>query len=287
MTSADTTRLVILAAIWGAAFVFMRIAAPVLGTVPTAASRAVIGALALMVYLRAIRFDARWRANGGHYLAIGIINSAIPFALFSFAAAHIPASLAVVLNAASPLFGAVLSAMFLAESLSARKVLGLLTGAGGVAFVSQPAHFPGTPLFWWAVAACLGAAFCYGLTGIYLKRVAPGLPSMGVAAGSQVGAALVLLPLVPFFPPQSAATPQALISVALLGLLCSGVAFVLYFRLIADIGATRALTVTFLIPAFGMVWGALLLGESIGWPVVAGCAVVVAGTWMVVRDPGR
>lgn len=230
MRPVDTVRLLLLAAIWGGAFIFMRVAAPVLGAVPTAAYRVSIAGVALFLYLRAIGFDAQWRRHGKHYLAIGIVNSAIPFALYCFAAIHVPASLSSVLNSTSPLFGALFAALWLDERLGWRKAAGLLLGVLGVVLVAQPRNFPHTALFGWAVAACLLAAVCYGLTGIYMKRVAPGLPPMGVAAGSQIGAGLLLLPWLPFFPPQAPVTTTVVASTLALALLCSGVAFLLYFR---------------------------------------------------------
>ncbi len=141
-------------------------------------------------------------------------------------------------------------------------------------------------MFGWAVAACLGAALCYALAGIYIKRRAGGARPMAIAGWSQMFAAAALLPLTPFAPPPGTVTPGVIANVLALALLCSAFAYLLYYRLIADVGPTRAMTVTFLMPLFGMVWSVLFLGESVTLPMIAGCALVVGGTALVVRRPG-
>lgn len=287
MRPTDVARLVALAAIWGGSFIFIRVLAPVLGPVLTATTRVVIAGLALVVYFRATGFDANLRTFWPQYLVIGVVNSAIPFLLYAFAALHIPASYSVILNSATPMFAAVLSAKFLAERLTAGKLAGLAAGAAGVALVSKAGPVVPDAMFAWSVAACLGAAFCYAAAGIYMKKRASGAKPMAIAGWSQLGAGLVLLPVVPFAPAPGAVTPVVIVNVLALALLCSAVAYLLYYRLIADIGPTRALSVTFLMPLFGMAWGALLLGETITLPMLAGCALIVGGTFAVARPALR
>jgi len=283
VNAADYVRLVSLAAIWGASFIFMRIAAPVLGPVVTADARLAIGGLALLAWFRFTGFDARFAAFGRQYLAIGIVNCAIPFSLYAFASMHAPASLLSIINATAPMFGLVFGALLAAERVTARKLAGLALGMAGVGLIAQPGEFHGGPMFPWAVAAALGACCAYGLTGVVIKRWASGAPPHGVAVGSQLGAALVLVPLLPAFPPPGAVTPLVAASVLALGLLASAIALLLYFRLIADVGATRALTVTYLIPLFGVLFGTLLLGEALPASALAGGALIVAGTILVTR----
>jgi drug/metabolite transporter (DMT)-like permease len=283
MTPADGVRLTLLAAIWGASFIFMRVAAPVLGPVLTAELRALLAGLALAAYFAAVRFDPQWRRHWRAYAVTGLVNSALPFFLYSWAALHIPASLSVILNSSSPLFGALLGALWLGEPLTPRKLAGLALGSAGVALVSGVDALHAGPQFALAVAACLGASLCYALAGVYIKRVAAQVPPKGYAVGSQLAAALFLLPLLPVFPPASMPGPLVLGNVLALALLCSAVAYLLYYRLIADVGPTRALTVTFLMPAFGMLWGALFLGEAITAAMLGGGGLILAGTLLVVR----
>lgn len=283
MRTADTGRLVALAAIWGSSFIFIRVLAPTLGPVLTAASRVLIAGIALVLYFHVTGFDAEVRRFWCQYLVIGVVNSAIPFLLFAFAALHLPASYMVILNSATPLFAALLSTAFLGERLNATKLAGLVVGAAGVALVSKAGPSDPDAMFGWAVTASLGAAFCYAAAGIYMKRSAAAAKPMAIAGWSQLFAGLVLLPFVPFAPPPGAVTNAVVANVLGLALLCSAIAYLLYFRLIADVGPTRAMTVTFLLPLFGMLWGALLLDETITWSMVAGCALVVGGAFAVLR----
>jgi drug/metabolite transporter (DMT)-like permease len=283
---ADIVRLVALAAIWSASFIFLRTLSPVLGPVLTATSRVVIAGAALVVYLRLRGVDAGLSRHWRVLVVIGVVNSALPFLLYAFAAVHLPASYSVILNTATPLFAALLSALWLDEPLTALRGVGLAAGAAGVALVTGAGPAAPDAMFGWAVAACLGAALCYALAGIYVKRRAGGIAPMAIAGWTQVFAGAALLPLVPFAPPPGVVTAGVVANVLALALLCSAVAYLLYYRLIADVGPTRAATVTFLMPLFGMVWSVLFLGETITLPMLAGCALVVGGTGLVVRRAG-
>jgi drug/metabolite transporter (DMT)-like permease len=285
MRGQDLARLTALAAIWGASFIFLRALAPVLGPVLTATSRVVIAGTALIAYFRWRGFDAELRRHWRKYLVIGLVNSALPFLLYAFAAVHIPASYSVILNAATPLFAALLSALWLDERLTALRVAGLAAGAAGVALVTGAGPVRPDAMFGWAIAACLAAALCYALAGIYVKRHASEVKPMAIAGWSQVFAGAALLPLAPFAPPAGALSPVVVANVLALALLCSAVAYLLYYRLIADVGPTRAMTVTFLMPLFGMLWSVLFLAETITVPMLAGCALIVGGTALVVRRP--
>jgi drug/metabolite transporter (DMT)-like permease len=287
MRGSDVARLVALAAIWGGSFIFIRVLAPQLGPVLTATTRVLIAGLALVAYFRVSGFDAGLRRFWRQYLVIGIVNSALPFLLYAFAALHLPASYSVIMNAMTPLFAALLAAVFLAERLTTGKLAGLIAGAAGVALVSRAGPIVPDAMFIASVAACLGAAFCYAAAGVYMKKCAAAANPMAIAGWSQVAASLVLLPVVPFAPAPGAITLPVVANVLALSLLCSAVAYLLYYRLIADIGPTRALTVTLLMPVFGMAWGALLLGEAITLPMIVGCALILVGTFAVVRPTPR
>jgi drug/metabolite transporter (DMT)-like permease len=284
---ADTARLLALAAIWGAAFISMRVIAPVLGPVWMAEGRVLIGGLALAAWFALTGFDPQWRRHLRFYAVIGIVNSAIPYSLYGFASLYLPASLMAILNATSPMFGLLLGAAFAGERISPRKVAGLVLGAAGVALVvwrSGGGIDAGVgSMFGWAVAACLGASFAYGVTGVFMKRWGAGVPSRGVAVGSQLCAAAALIPLLPLLSPLAAPSMVVAVNLAALGVLASGVAFILYFRLMADIGATRALTVTFLVPLFAFVWGLLFLGETLTPAAIGGALLILAGTLLVTR----
>lgn len=276
--SADVARLVALAMIWSASFVFFRVLAEPVGPVPTVTFRVLVAGLVLTVWLSLTARNADVRGNWRAYLFMGVVNSAIPFTLFAWAAYTLPASVMAILNAATPMFTALLAARWLGEVLDGRKLAGMLAGVAGVALVTGGGAIEPSTRGWLAVAACLAATFCYAWTGVWLKLRGGALSPYAVAAWSQLLAGLVLLPLVPFAPPPGPITPAVVANLFGLALLCSAIAFLLYYRLMRDIGPTRTMTVTFLIPAFGIAWGALLLGERITLATVAGTLLIVGGT---------
>lgn len=283
MKAADYGRLVALAAIWGASFIFMRVAAPVLGPAWTAELRVLLGGLALLAWLRLAGIDPGLRAHWRASLLIGGIGIGAPFLLYAFASMHAPASLLAIVNSTAPIFGLAWGVLFGDERVTARKAAGLVLGIAGVALIARPAGVADSALFGWAVAAALGACCLYGVVGVLVKRFAAGVSPRGMAAANQLAAAAVLIPLLPFMPPLAAPSALVLANVLALALLASGVAFVLYFRLIADVGATRALTVTYLIPLFGILWGWLFLAEALPAAALAGGVLILSGTLLVTR----
>ena len=278
MRAADAARLVALAAIWGASFLFMRVAAPAIGPLATAELRMLVASGTLAAWFAFIGFDPQWRRWWRYYLGIGLVNSAAPFLLYAYSALQLSAGLMSVINATSPMWGALLSALVLKERLTPRRIAGLLLGIAGVALVSGPQPAGA----WLAIGAGLGAAFCYGLAGVVLRLAPRDTTARGMAVGTQAMAGLLFLPVLATAP---AAVPSASViaSVLALGIVCSGVAYVMYFRLIADIGPTGALTVTYLTPVFGVLWGALFLGEALTLAMLAGGLLVLAGTVLVLR----
>lgn len=282
--TADYARLLALAAIWGAAFIFLRVTAPVFGPAWTIEARVLSGGLLLLAWLRVIGFDLEVHRHARFYLVAGTVIIALPFTLYAFAAMHAPASLLAIINSTAPTFGLLWSAAFGDERITRRKAAGMALGVAGVALIARPGDAGADPHFAWAIAAVLAACASYGSTGVLMKRLASGASPRGMAAGNQLAAALVLLPLLPFMPTQGEATPLVIANLLALGLLASGAAFLLYFRLIADIGATRALTVTYLIPLFGVLWGWLFLGETLPAAAFAGGVLILLGTLLVTRS---
>jgi drug/metabolite transporter (DMT)-like permease len=283
MKAGDYARLVALSAIWGASFIFMRVAAPAFGTVLTAEGRLLIAGLVLAAWFHFRGFDAQWRRHWKAYAVIGLVNLALPSLLYAFALSHIPASIGAVLNSTAPMFGALLAAFFLRERFTRRMAAGCAAGVAGVALIVQPGAFADTPMFGYAAGACLLACLCYGYNGVLMRKHAAGVPSRGIAVGGQLAAALMLLPLVPFAPPPGAIGTLEAANLLALALLGNALGFVMYFRLVSDVGATRALTVTYLMPFFGLFWGMLFLGESLSASALAGGVLILAGTVLVTR----
>ena len=285
MRPPDIARLLILAAIWGASFLFMRIIAHPLGPITTACSRVLIAGTLLCAWFTIAGIRVGWRAHARTYAVIGIVNSAIPFTLYAFAAQHIPASYSAIINALAPAFGMALGAVFLRTHPSRANILGGLLGLVGVGFIAWRGPLELNPMRLLAILAGIAAAACYAIAGTYMKRRAPQLRPLAVAGASQLIAGLALAPLVPLAPPPGPITPLVAALALALALLCSGVAYILYYRVLADCGPTRALTVTYLIPVFGLTWGVIFLNERITSPMMLGAALVIAGTFLVLRAP--
>lgn len=281
MRAADLARLVVLAAIWGASFLFMRVAVGPLGAIATAEIRLALAGATIALYLALVgkRLDLgrHWR----HYTIVGILNSAAPFVLYAWSAQHLPASYLAVINATAPLFGALVAALWLGDRITPRAALGLAAGIAGVATLVGFGPIVATPAAVAAAVAGLVASLFYAIASGYVKRRSYAVDSSALAGGSNVTAAAVLLPLALAAPPAAVPGSEALWAAVALGVLCTGLAYLLYFRLITDVGPARALTVTFLIPVFGMLWGALFLGEAITATMLGGAGLVLLGTGLI------
>jgi len=287
MTPVLLLEFVALAALWGASFLFMRLGAAEFGPVPTAGLRVALAALCLLpVFLKpAVRasFLARWRP----ILVVGLLNSGLPFLLFSFAVLHIPTGVSAILNATVPLTGALVAWLWLKDRPGGSRVLGLVIGFVGVTLLvlgktgvdaRGAVNAGGTALSLAAMGACLLATLCYGIAASFTKRYLSGVAPLASATGSQIGAALALALPTLWLWPAHAISGTAWAAVAALAVLCTAIAYILYFHLIERAGPARALTVTFLIPVFALFYGAVFLGETISaWMVVCG-VVIVCGT---------
>lgn len=273
--------LFVLGALWGSSFLFIRLAVPALGPFVLMGLRVGIaaGTLALcaVALARLPKLRSRWR----EFLVLGTFNAAIPFSLIATAELNLTASLAAILNSTTALWAAVVAAVWIGEPLTARKVCGLLLGIAGVAVLVgwNPVPLGGVVLL--SVGAVLVASFSYALGGVYAKRTFSGVPPIGMAIGQQTGAAVVLLLPAAATLPEATPSSAAVFSALTLALLCTAAAYVLYFYLIENAGPTRTLTVTFLIPAFGLLFGVLFLGEPIGPGTFAGLAIILLSVALV------
>jgi len=278
MKPRDLIEFVTLAAIWGASFLFMRIAVPAFGPLVVADLRTAIAAVVLLALVAWRGGLTELAPNALRFLVLGAFNSAIPFTLFAYAALSITAGLASILNATVPLFAALVAWIWLRDRLTWLQWLGLAIGFGGVLWLSaDSASFkPGGS--GWAIAATLVASLSYGLSGSLAKRYFSHIRPLAVAAGSQIGASTLLLPLTLFHLPAVMPEPHHWLALIALGVICTGIAYALYFRLLARIGPTKSMAVTFLVPAFAIVWGVLFLAETVTLTMLVGCAVILLGT---------
>jgi drug/metabolite transporter (DMT)-like permease len=282
MPTASLAELFALAAIWGGSFLFMRYAGADFGPAPLAALRALGAALVLMPLLVARGQLAALRQHWRPIALVGVTNSALPFLCFAIAALAITAGLSSVFNATTPLWGALFAWAWLGDRLDRTRVLGLAIGflgvlwlAGDKASLKPGEHGVSSAV---AIGACLVATLFYGWSASFAKRHLTGVPPLAIAAGSQVSATVVLLVPALAWWPASSPGPSAWGAALALAVICTALAYVLYFRLIAHIGPARTISVTFLIPVFAVLWGGLFLGESVTLAMAGGCAVVLLGT---------
>ncbi|CAB3784271.1 putative cystine transporter YijE [Paraburkholderia ultramafica] len=288
MKPQNLLQLLILAALWGASFLFIRVGVTDFGVAPLMALRVGIGAAFLLIVLvarRPLRQSATiLRTRAFPLLVVGILNSAAPFCLFAYAELTLSAGVTSVINASTPLWGALVGFLWLRDRLSAPRTLGLVIGFLGVLMlvwdqIAAPNGSAATPLSTaLAAGAALGATLLYGIAANYTKRHLTGVDALSVAAGTMTGATIVLLPLAVIYWPAAPISLHAWAAVIALGVACTGVAYMLFFHLIAVAGPARAITVTFVIPIFGILWGALFLGEGVSPGMLEGCAVILVGT---------
>ena len=281
MSFPSVMRLLLLAAIWGGSFLFMRIAVPEFGPMAVVEIRVVLAALLLWFVSRMMRKRESLLVHWRHFLIIGFLNTALPFALFAYAAREISASLLAIANSTAPLFAAVMSVVLLRQQLTTQAWIGLVIGVVGVGMVGiDQMQLPEAGRL--AFFAGLGAACSYGAASLYTRYAANTASSSATAQGSMWAASMLVLPFLIASDglPNTVATitTVAWFSALMLGLVCTGLAYILYFRLIRDEGPVRALSVAFLIPIFGIFWGWLILNEQVTMPMVLGVLLVLLGT---------
>ncbi|NRT54381.1 DMT family transporter [Sphaerotilus uruguayifluvii] len=278
MKPRDLLDLTLLAALWGGSFLFMRYAVPHFGVVPLIWLRVALAIVCLLPLLLMKGQLGALRERAGAVAVMGLFNSGLPFLLIAWATLSITAGLASIMNAMTPVFTAVIGALWLGDRLEPRRAFGLVLGLAGVALLAaDKADFrPGGS--GWAIVAMLLATVCYGFAANHTRRHLQGVPALVNAAGTQIVSALVLLPPALWSWPDHLPGLGPWLAVLVLGVACSALAYLLFFRLIANVGAGRAVTVTFLVPVFGTLWGALFLGEPVTASMLAGGAVVLLGT---------
>ena len=278
MKISSILELLLLASVWGASFLFMRIAVPVLGPVWLIELRVLLSGLTILLLSIRLNIVREIRENFASLFILGCINLAIPFVLFAIAALYLPASFAAILNATAPLFGIIIAALWSNEKFIWRRFLGLGTGFCGVTILVGWTNIPWTISFISSTAAGLIGALMYAIAAPFAKDKLSGVSSMAIATGSQLSAAIVLFPLTPFFLPTAAVSWEVATVTIALALFSTALAYILYFRLIDRIGVSNTLTVAYLVPLFAMLWGAIFLHESITISMLLGCSLILGGT---------
>lgn len=273
----------VLGAIWGASFLFMRIAAKDFGPFALVEVRLALGSLVLMPFLW--RHRARFPLKLWPKIAlIGAINSAAPFLLFAWGAERAPAGIGAIANAMTVLFTALVGFLFFGEKIGRTRAVALVAGFAGVVVLAS-GKTAGNNIGG-AVAAGATASFLYGIGINLVRRHLTGLPPAAVASATLGTSALLTLPFALATWPSQPIPTLSWLSAAMLGVLCTGAAFVLYYRLIGRIGASRASTVTYLIPVFGVTWAWLLLGEPLTLTMAISGALILGSVALSQRAKG-
>ncbi|WP_286235629.1 DMT family transporter [Thalassotalea sediminis] len=277
MTIQPALEFILLAAIWGASFLFMKLGVPEFGAVSFMAIRTLIGAIVLVSVLLLKKQFKTLRNAPWQLFIVGLFNTAIPFVLFGWATLSLSASNISVLNATTPLFGAVVAYFWLKSRLTKLQVFGLLLGFVGVYVLMYPQLTSAPKETLLPTLAVLLAASCYGLgatiSKLYLSNVKP----LASAAGSQISASIVLVPISLFYLPSTIPSLTAINAALAIGILCTGVAYIILFRLISQLGPTNAISVTYLIPVFGIFWGVMILNEEVSAFTLYGSILILIG----------
>jgi drug/metabolite transporter (DMT)-like permease len=283
MSTASLFRLLLLGMIWGASFLFQRITVPVVGAPFTAAVRLTLAAILLVALLRVLGRSLDLRRQWRAWLVLGTINSAIPFLCFAFAARYLPAGYLAVINATVPLLTVLLVWALMRSRPSLSKLSGVVVGLVGVAVLARYGSVEMNAQTLGAIGLAFTAAALYAYCALYIRRRHAGTDPLVLAGSSQLGAAVVLAPLGLWNLPTTMPDMSVLLSLLVLGVVCTGLAYALYFRLLSDIGSEKAVTNTFLVPVFAQLWGALFLQEHLTIAGAVGFALVLLAIALVLE----
>ncbi|SDV48444.1 DMT family transporter [Chitinasiproducens palmae] len=270
--------LLFLASIWGASFLFLKVGASAFGPIALICLRVGVAAALLLPVMARPALRQQFIRHLGPLALVGLTNSALPFLLFAYGALQLGAGTESILNATTPMFTALVAWLWLKAPVTRAQGAGMAIGLVGVAALvagrpeGQAAASP------WAYLLPLGATLCYGVAANVAARRLRGVDAKVVTFGCMFFATVMLLPLLPFAWPAATPSLPAWGAALLLGALCTGFGYILYFRLLAQAGAPFAASVTFVVPIFGMIWGRLFLDEPITVAMLAACAVILLGT---------
>ncbi|MGJ7919459.1 DMT family transporter [Neobacillus sp. LXY-4] len=272
-----------LAALWGASFLFIRIASPEIGPLLTIEARVTIAGLALFLFILATKRSANFKQWWKQYLIIGALNAAIPFTLIAIAAIHLNASIMAIVNALTPICTALAVWIGMKEKLTVRKGLGMVIGLAGVVILVGWSPISPTKEVYIAIGCSILSTVSYGFAGVYIKKTFTKVSPLSLATGQQIGAAIVLLPITLLFspPPTASFSLVVILSVVGLALFCTSVAYLFYFYLIDSVGPTKTLSVTFLVPIFGMIWGFVFLQEKITYGMMIGLLIILSSVLLI------
>ena len=264
----------ILGAVWGSAFMFIKIATPELGPIALVNIRLAVAGLIFIPFLLQNKYLKHFKSNIKNILVLSIVNTALPFSLFAFASLESSSNMLSILNGTTAIMAVVISTIWLKVKLNIYQIMGVFVGLFGIIVLANPDNIYISTK---ATIFCLGAAFCYALSANYIQKFAHKTNTTVLIGWSLVIASILLIPLTLLNLPSQFPSPKVIFSILWLGVISTGIAFLGYVRLIEKIGAVKTATVAYFIPVFGVIWGYIFLSESITLQILIGMMLILTG----------
>ena len=264
----------ILGAVWGSAFMFIKIATPELGPIALVNIRLAVAGLIFIPFLLQNKYLKHFKSNIKNILVLSIVNTALPFSLFAFASLESSSNMLSILNGTTAIMAVIISTIWLKVKLNVYQIMGVFVGLFGIIVLANPDNIYISTK---ATIFCLGAAFCYALSANYIQKFAHKTNTTVLIGWSLVIASILLIPLTLLNLPSQFPSPKVIFSILWLGVISTGIAFLGYVRLIEKIGAVKTATVAYFIPVFGVIWGYIFLSEPITLQILIGMMLILTG----------
>lgn len=284
MNKTQFSLLVLISALWGSSFLFMKQLSPIFGPFLTSSLRLLVASFVLYFYFIITKTKINWKQNFKWFLVVGVLNSAVPFTLYAYAALNLDASISVILNSTAPMFGAIYGLFILKERLNLTKIVGLIIGTIGVIIITSLAFNANISEIYISIGACILASSLYGLSGNIVKKYVNDLDSKELTLGSMLVAGVLLLPFIFFTKIEEPVTFNIVIMILFFGIFCTGLTYLIYFKLVKEIGPVKSLTVTYLMPVFGILWSFLFLDENITITTIIGLVIILLGIYILSKS---
>ena len=283
MRPVDIFRLILLGAIWGSSYLFMKIAAPVIGVSFTISARIIIATIILLTAFSITKRLPNFRQHWKSFFVLGALNMALPMALITFSVIHLNASVSATLNATTPMFTMLATSIWLKEKLSIKKVAGMVVGILGVSVLVGWVPLALTKEVYLSIIMALAGALCYGIAGVYTKVKFSKADPIRTAAGQMVSASILLLPVLLSSSSELVFSPKIIMAILVLGIVCTAAGYTLFFQLISSAGSVNTSLVTLIVPVFSLIWGVLFLGEPINVGLIAGLILIMVSLTLIIR----
>ena len=270
-----------LGALWGSAFMFIKIGTPDFGPIALVNSRLIIASLIFLPILLRKKYLVLLKPIWKHALVISISNNVIPFTLFSYASLGANSNILAILNATTAFNTMIIAYLWLDEKVSTKQIFGLALGFLGVLILVNPQSAEATLI---ASLSCLIASVFYSFSAVFIQKNAAKTNKLVLIGWSLVFSSIIMMPMSYFYLPTKLPSLEATLAVIWLGAISTGFAFLGWVRLIEKIGAVKTSTVAYFLPIFGIIWGNIFLDEIISTTIVIGCLVILVGIFLATSN---